>query len=147
MKFIIKPFVSAGNLKFGTHREIINTGLNVEFKSLFEKTLDGVEFVIDYYYDHSLMLGYFCSSFMLRYVILCDPCEAIFEGTDLLAMNYSECLRFMRTFDENIEEEKYVGFTSYKYGIAIYAENATENPLCDIEAVTVGEKGYFETQV
>ncbi len=114
------------------------------FKAMFDKTLSGVNFVTDHYEVEGLILGYLNPEFLLRYVILTDPCEAIFESKDLLEMDYRECLEFVRKFDEDIEEEEYVGFTSYKYGIAIYAPNAAEDPECDIEAVTVGEKGYFK---
>ncbi|MDR2910780.1 MAG: hypothetical protein LBV47_05390 [Bacteroidales bacterium] len=144
MGFIIKPFISVGNLEFGSDREFVNATLQFEFKAVFEKTLDGTEFVSDHYRDEGLMLGYFTDDLKLAYVILSDPCEVIFEGEDLMSMNYHECLDFMKKFDENIEEEEYVGFTSYKYGISIYAENAAEDPDCDVEAVTVGKEGYFK---
>ncbi|MFJ1430243.1 hypothetical protein ACILE2_05490 [Capnocytophaga canimorsus] len=144
MKSLITPFVSVGSLKFGTNRDIINNTLNAEFKAVFEKTLSGITFVTDYYDDKGIMLGYLQTHLSLRYVVLSDPCEAIFEGEDLLAKTYSECLEFMKQFDSDIEEEEYVGFTSYKLGIAIYAPNATDDPDCNIEAVTVGEVGYFQ---
>jgi hypothetical protein len=147
MRFIIKPFISVGDLEFGSGRELVNTSLRLDFKAVFEKTLDGIEFVSDHYRNEGLILGYFTEDLKLAYVILSDPCEAIFEGEDLMSMNYWECLDFMKKFDENIEEEEYIGFTSYKYGISIYAENATEDPKCDIEAVTVGGKGYFKKHV
>ncbi|TNH18176.1 hypothetical protein [Testudinibacter sp. TR-2022] len=142
MELLIKPFISVGNMKFGTNRNSINNMMNSEFKAVFEKTLSGVEFVTDHYNDDGLMLGYFTKDFKLSYVILNDPSEAIFEGEDLLIKTYSECWDFMKQFDSNIEEE-YVGFKSYKFGIAIYAPNGTDDPDCDIEAVTVGEVGYF----
>lgn len=143
IKYSIKPFLKVGNLYFGTKREVINQSLNLPFKEVFSKTLSGVKFVTDHYEKEGLILGYLNPSFLLRYVILTDPCEAFFENKDLLAMNYAECLAFMRQFDEQIIEEEYVGFTSYKYGIAIYAPNGTEDSQCEIEAVTIGAKGYF----
>lgn len=145
MKYVIKPFLKVGDLYFGTKREIINNVLleglnykpieNTNVKTQIKSTND--------YFDNGLILGYLNSSFLLRYVVLTDPCEAFFENKDLLAMNYSECLAFMQQFDSQIEEEEYVGFKSYKYGIAIYAPDGTDNTQCSIEAVTVGEKGYF----
>ncbi|GIJ96076.1 hypothetical protein CAPN001_06450 [Capnocytophaga stomatis] len=144
MRNIIKPFEKVGELKFGMDRNSINNRLNTKFEPIFEKTLGGVEFVTDHYDNLGVMLGYFTKDFKLSYVVLSDPCEAIFEGEDLLAKTYSECLEFMKQFDSDIEEEEYVGFTSYKLGIAIYAPNATDDPDCNIEAVTVGEVGYFQ---
>ncbi|CEN45584.1 hypothetical protein [Capnocytophaga canimorsus] len=144
MRNIIKPFEKIGELKFGMDRNSINNRLNTKFEPIFEKTLGGVEFVTDHYDNLGVMLGYFTKDFKLSYVVLSDPCEAIFEGEDLLAKTYSECLEFMKQFDSDIEEEEYVGFTSYKLGIAIYAPNATDDPDCNIEAVTVGEVGYFQ---
>ncbi|WGU69372.1 hypothetical protein QIU18_07085 [Capnocytophaga canimorsus] len=144
MRNIIKPFEKVGELKFGMDRNSINNQLNTKFEPVFEKTLGGVEFVTDHYDNLGVMLGYFTKNFKLSYVVLSDPCEAIFEGEDLLAKTYSECLEFMKQFDSDIEEEEYVGFTSYKLGIAIYAPNATDDPDCNIEAVTVGEVGYFQ---
>ncbi|MFJ1329200.1 hypothetical protein [Capnocytophaga canimorsus] len=144
MRNIIKPFEKVGELKFGMDRNSINNQLNTKFEPVFEKTLGGVEFVTDHYDNLGVMLGYLQTHLSLRYVVLSDPCEAIFEGEDLLAKTYSECLEFMKQFDSDIEEEEYVGFTSYKLGIAIYAPNATDDPDCNIEAVTVGEVGYFQ---
>ncbi|MDR2944531.1 MAG: hypothetical protein LBU81_05565 [Methanosarcinales archaeon] len=144
MKYIINPFISVGNLKFGTDRQSVNGYLNTKFKSVFEQTTDGVNIVNDHYDSEGLILGYFDKIFKLRYIILTDPCEVFFENKDLLEMNYRECLNFMKKYDKNVEEEEYVGFTSYKYGISIYAEDAAENPDCCIEAVTIGERGYFE---
>ncbi|ATA92414.1 hypothetical protein [Capnocytophaga canimorsus] len=144
MRNTIKPFEKVGELKFGMDRNSINNQLNTKFEPVFEKTLGGVEFVTDHYDNLGVMLGYFTKNFKLSYVVLSDPCEAIFEGEDLLAKTYSECLEFMKQFDSDIEEEEYVGFTSYKLGIAIYAPNATDDPDCNIEAVTVGEVGYFQ---
>ncbi|MFJ1440825.1 hypothetical protein ACILFQ_02805 [Capnocytophaga canimorsus] len=144
MRSTIKPFEKVGELKFGMDRNSINNQLNTKFEPVFEKTLGGVEFVTDHYDNLGVMLGYFTKNFKLSYVVLSDPCEAIFEGEDLLAKTYSECLEFMKQFDSDIEEEEYVGFTSYKLGIAIYAPNATDDPDCNIEAVTVGEVGYFQ---
>ncbi|MFJ1378452.1 hypothetical protein [Capnocytophaga canimorsus] len=144
MRNIIKPFEKVGELKFGMDRNSINNRLNTKFEPIFEKTLGGVEFVTDHYDNLGVMLGYFTKDFKLSYVVLSDPCEAIFEGEDLLAKTYSECLEFMKQFDSDIEEEEYVGFTSYKLGIAIYAPNSTDDPDCNIEAVTVGEVGYFQ---
>ncbi|MFJ1366399.1 hypothetical protein ACILDU_08135 [Capnocytophaga canimorsus] len=144
MRNTIKPFEKVGELKFGMDRNSINNQLNTKFEPVFEKTLGGVEFVTDHYDNLGVMLGYFTKNFKLSYVVLSDPCEAIFEGEDLLAKTYSECLEFMKQFDSDIEEEEYVGFTSYKLGIAIYAPNATDDPDCNIEAVTVGEIGYFQ---
>jgi hypothetical protein len=141
---MIKSFISVGDLKFGKGRDSINGSLNSIFKPVFEKTLSGVEFVTDHYNDEGLMLGYFVKNYKLAYVILNDPCEAIFEGEDLLVMSYTECLEFLKKFDADIEEEEYVGFKSYKYGVAIYAPNGTDDPECYIEAVTVGEQGYFK---
>jgi hypothetical protein len=143
MKFVIKPFVSAGELKFGTDRKLVNAALGSEFKEVFENTPGGDGFVTDYRHDEGIMSGYFTKDFKLAYIILTDPCEVVFEGENLLGMNYTECLRYMKKFDADIEEEEYVGFTSYKYGISIYAENATDDPECDIKSVTIAEGGLF----
>ncbi len=146
MRNIIKPFEKVGELKFGMDRNFINTSIfkKNDFDSVQNKNIKYGVLSINDYFKNGLVLGYLQTHLSLRYVVLSDPCEAIFEGEDLLAKTYSECLEFMRQFDSDIEEEEYVGFTSYKLGIAIYAPNATDDPDCNIEAVTVGEVGYFQ---
>ncbi|AWL79259.1 MULTISPECIES: hypothetical protein [Capnocytophaga] len=146
MRNIIKPFEKVGELKFGMDRNFINTSIlkKNDFDSVQNKNIKYGGLSINDYFKNGLVLGYLQTHLSLRYVVLSDPCEAIFEGEDLLAKTYSECLEFMKQFDSDIEEEEYVGFTSYKLGIAIYAPNATDDPDCNIEAVTVGEVGYFQ---
>jgi hypothetical protein len=140
MKYEIIPFQNVGNMKFGLKREFINSSLlnGIGFDSVENTNVKtGIKSTNDYF-ENGLILGYLNSSFLLKYVVLNDPCEATFNNHDLLSMTYKECLEFMLRFDSEIEEEEYVGFTSYKYGIAIYAPDATENPECIIECVTVG---------
>ncbi|WP_172916110.1 hypothetical protein [Capnocytophaga canimorsus] len=146
MRNIIKPFEKVGELKFGMDRNFINTSIlkKNDFDSVQNKNIKYGGLSINDYFKNGLVLGHLQTHLSLRYVVLSDPCEAIFEGEDLLAKTYSECLEFMKQFDLDIEEEEYVGFTSYKLGIAIYAPNATDDPDCNIEAVTVGEVGYFQ---
>ncbi|GAD06158.1 hypothetical protein HQ45_07970 [Porphyromonas crevioricanis] len=145
MKYDIKPFIGVGNLKFGMKRDTINrTILNsLTFDSVENKNVENDELSTNDYFENGLVLGYLNTSFLLKYIVLSDSCEAFFEGVDLLSMSYSESLTYMKKFDSNIKEEEYMGFTTYKYGIAVYAPEGTENPDCYIEAVTIGEKGYF----
>ena len=144
MNNVIKPFVGVSKLLFGTKREDIKFLLKEFNYETTENTnvVTGVKSTNDYY-DNGMILGYLNSSFLLKYIVLTDPCDAIFQGKDLLSMNYQECLDFMKSFDNEIEEKEYVGFTSYKYGIAVYAPDATDNRESYIESITTAEKGYF----
>jgi hypothetical protein len=146
MRYEIKPFKGVENLSFGAARDLINSSIlkGVKFDAVENTNVStGMKSTNDFF-ENGLALGYLNTEFLLKYIILTPPCEAIFENRDLLAMNYQECLDFMKKHDENIEEEEYVGFTSHKYGIAIYAPDATDDRECSIESVTVGKQGYFK---
>lgn len=147
MKYEINPFESVGFLKFGLKREVINQSiLNANnFETIENKNVSTGDISTNDYFENGLILGYLNSSFLLRYVVINDPCEVIFKEKDILSMTYNDCYNFIIKYDYEIKEEEYVGFSSYKFGIAIYAPDATENPDCNIECITVGQKGYLES--
>ncbi|MDG6895829.1 hypothetical protein [Volucribacter amazonae] len=148
MKFEIIPFSHVGELFFGMEREIINTKIlqDINFTTEENSDIDTGEKSTNDFFANGIALGYENQDFKLKYILLMDGVKAIFENQNLLEMNYIDCKNYLSQFDPNIEEEEYVGFTSYKLGIAIYAPDATDDPLSYIECVTVGAKGYFESE-
>lgn len=145
--FIITPFINVGNLYFGMDRDFINKNIlnDVEFTSNENENVSTLEKSTNDFFENGIALGYMNKDFKLKYILFTGY-PVYFNGKDLSDMNYSDCLKYLSQFDKNIEEEEYVGFTSYELGIAIYAPNATEDPDTMIECVTVAEKGYFETE-
>ncbi len=77
MKYVIKPFLKVGDLYFGTKREVINNVLleDLNYKSIENTNVKTQIKSINDYFDNGLVLGYLNSSFLLRYVVLTDPCE------------------------------------------------------------------------
>ena len=150
MKNIIIPFSNVGELYFGMSRDYINNNIlnTIDYKSEEDIILGTNEKFTDDFFENGMTLGYLNKDFKLSYILLTDEanCNAIFNGKDLLEMNYLECKNYLLQFDPEIKEEEYVGFTSYKLGISIYAPNGTEEPDTFIECVTVAKKGYLEQQ-
>ncbi|OOF40973.1 hypothetical protein BKK49_05425 [Rodentibacter rarus] len=145
--FIITPFINVGDLYFGMDRDFINKNIlnGVKFTSSENENVYTSEKSTNDFFESGIALGYMNKDFKLKYILF-TGCSVYFNSRDLSDMSYSDCLKYISQFDRNIEEEEYVGFTSYELGIAIYAPNATEDPYTRIECITVAEKGYFETE-
>ncbi|SMB87958.1 hypothetical protein SAMN05660772_02784 [Pasteurella testudinis DSM 23072] len=145
MKYEITPFQSVGNIKLDFSRDFINKNIlnNINYTSQENKNINTGEISTNDYFDNGIILAYMNKDYILQCIVLNDPCEAIFNGIDLLNLSYINCLNYLKNFDPDIEEEEYVGFTSYNLGIAIYAPNAIDDKNTFIECITIGRSGYF----
>lgn len=145
--FTITPLKKVDDLYFGLDREFINKNIlnNLKFTSTENVNVSTLEKSTNDYFENGIILGYMNKDFKLKYILFTN-CAVYLNGKDLSEMSYTECLKYLSQFDEQIEENEYIGFTSYKLGISIYAPNAAEDQESMIECITVAEKGYFEEE-
>ena len=76
----------------------------------------------------------------------CEPPIAILEGKPINGVPFIEAKNWLENFDSELEEERFVGVTSFKLGVGLYAPNYydDEDPTIPVEAVIVFKKGYYD---
>lgn len=134
----IRPYVGVQEIDFGMKRESIREKFNhqfTEFKktSFSQNTTDAFEFCHVYYDNENL-----CEA-----VELFEPAIIVFDNFVMSEQSYEKVKEFFESIDSSLDCDD-VGFTSYKYGIGVFAPDALDEPKEPIEAVIVFRKGYYD---
>jgi hypothetical protein len=134
----IKPYWGVHNLEFNMKREILREKFNhkfTEFKKTpyDQNTTDDFEFCHVYYDDENL-----CEA-----IEFFEPSIMVFDGFVMTGQAYDNVKEFFQAIDDSLDFND-AGFTSYKYGIGVYAPDALYNPKKPIEAVNIFRNGYYD---
>lgn len=138
MNFEIVPYVGVGSIKFGMKREEVRKCFENRFEE-FKKTVFSETSTDDF--------GC-CHVFYKKQ----DTCEAIecfeeanvtMDGKKIIGMPYIEIKAMFEKIDNSLVLND-AGFTSFKFGIGVYAPFAQDEPGEPVESVIVFEKGYYE---
>lgn len=100
----------------------------------------------DYFEESNIFVYYTNEDGICEAIEFCEPTIALFNGKPINGIKFIEAMKWLEQFDSEIIYEKYVGLTSYKLGIGIYAPNYDEVENKDeyVEAVIVFKKGYYD---
>ncbi|MDW0117952.1 hypothetical protein QTL97_13490 [Sporosarcina thermotolerans] len=143
MEFCIKSYDSVGPIKLGMTKE--------EIRSLMpEKPWDSHDFRGPYtdYFIASGLFAYYTGEYgVCEAVEFTEPTIAIFENRRINGVPYIEALNWLKKFDDELKVERFLGATSYKFGIGLYAPNYDEEqePDVHVEAVIVFRRGYYDS--
>ena len=76
----------------------------------------------------------------------CAPSIAILEGKQINGVPFIEAKNWLGNFDSELKEERFVGVTSNKLGVGLYAPDYydDEDPTIPVEAVIVFKKSYYD---
>lgn len=138
MEFIIEPYVGVGKFKFGMTQNEIKVIANEEPRQ-FKKFQDD-EYKTDAY---KYFFVYYKNPGICEAIEFFSPAIVKFNGMNILKMSYIDIEKYFLQIDKDLDIEE-AGFTSYKYGIAIYAPYVLYEPLKKPEGVLVFEKGYYD---
>jgi hypothetical protein len=141
MDLVINPYIGIGDLKLGMTQAQIRNTLNSEFRSFVRNKYSEMP------EDHFPVLGIFieykqpgiCTSIQVF-----EPLNPIWRGKQLLSTIFSELSQWFLEIDPERELDD-TGFTSFKYGIGVYAPNCEEEPNCLPESIIVFSKGYYDS--
>ena len=139
MKLEIHPYVGVGSIAFGMTREEIRRAIGQAPRTF----LKGPYAVIPM--DSFDRLGIHVS---YKKPNRCDAVELVltatptFQGQRLIDRPFDQIHQWFETLDDNIVSND-SGFTSFKFGIGLYAPSWKERPSDAVEAVIVFEKGYY----
>jgi hypothetical protein len=142
MEFVIRPYESVGPIKLGMTKEEIRTVMP-------EKPEDSHSFRGPYTdsFQKSFLFAYYTKEDgVCEAVEFGEPIIAIFEGKPINGIPFAEAKNWLECFDNEMKFERYVGVTSFKLGIGLYAPNYDEEqePDAHVEAVIVFRKGYYD---
>lgn len=137
MKFSIRPYFGTNDLEFGMKREVIREKLGNEFrefkKSPFSKnTTDAFKYCHVYYDSENLCVA----------VEFFEPSEINFNDLIIIGSPYDKIRDEFARIDESIDYND-AGFTSFKYGIGIFAPFAKKKPKDPVESVIIFKEGYY----
>lgn len=137
MVYKIKPYTSVGEIKFGMDRKVIRDLFKNNYeefrKSPFsENTTD----------DFGICHVYYNNQNKCEAVEFFDSANVSFMDMNISNKSYYEVKVFFKKIDQDIDINE-EGFTSYKYGIGVYAPFALNNPKEIIEGIIVFQKNYY----
>jgi hypothetical protein len=138
MKFKVNPYIGAEPIIFGMTSDQIESVIGVKArkfkKSPYSETLtDAFEYFHVYYKSNGE-----CEA-----IEFFQFADLVFNGDYLIGKPYQEVESLFKSIDNRIEIND-CGFTSYKFGIGIYAPFSEEEPNEPVEGVIVFEKGYYD---
>jgi hypothetical protein len=138
MTFEIKPYVGVGFIKFGMKREEVRKCFNNQFDE-FKKTPFSETLTDDFGCCHA----YYKKQDTCEAVEFFEEAELTIDGKMIFGKPYSEIKAMFEAMDNSLDFNG-EGFTSFKYGVGVYAPYAQDKPDEAIESVIVFEKGYYD---
>jgi len=135
LKFEIKPYESAGSIRFGMTsddvRALLQAGRVHESRPVLCDTFETLGMRIHYRLPDSVEAIEFRA-----------PACPVFDGRTLLQQRYGDVEPWLRSMDPGVKLD-HSGLTSDRFGIRLYASSARNNPDARVEVVTVFERAYY----
>jgi len=138
LKFKITSYVGAGCITFGMTRDSVRKYFDNKFRE-FKKTPCS-ETLTD---DFELCHVYYQIQGTCEAVEFFGEAEVVFNDKKIIGRAYSEIKDMFQKIDELLDIND-AGFTSFKYGIGVFAPFALDEPNEPIESVIVFEKDYYD---
>jgi len=142
-KITIRPYEGVGHLSFGMTREQIREAAGCPVETFFKTSESAL--ATDAFSAIGIHVDYKPPD-ICEFIEMFSPSDPVFHGETLLNRTFAEIRDFFLTIDPNMEFDG-DGLTSRKFGIAIYAPLAADEPDEPIEAVAVFERGYYDGNV
>jgi hypothetical protein len=141
MTWDILSHVGVGAVRFGQTREIVRRFFKEKPTEFFKAPDDPVK--TDYFESDGVFIFYNAND-TCEAVEFCKPAIVTWQNKQLLPLPLGELLDYMRSQDNNLDEEDTVsGFLSYKNGIGGYIEDIEEleEPA---ETIICFRRGYYD---
>ena len=140
MDYEIIPYIAFGDVKLGLYRKEVRRLIGNPSKSF--KRNEFATSPTDMYESLGIMIDYDDDD-RCETIETWDTVDVQLMGKKLLNSSYSDILSWFLAIDESIEEDD-TGFTSYKYGIGMYAPDKEEEPNKPCKGVIAFKKGYYD---
>jgi hypothetical protein len=138
----IIPFHSIGEFKFNEKRSVINSKIDLGLIDSREETIKNNNYIIDNFKE--ALVYYNKNNERLFFVSFTPEIDLVFNKKSLFSLNSGQLFEYFSGLDNSLFVENYVGFTSLKYGIDIYADSFTDDKTSEIIGISIAIKGYFD---
>lgn len=139
MVFQIKPFVGAGDIRFGMTPDEVRDLLGVGYES-FKRT-PAATLPLDYFLSLGVFVNYKDPG-IVEAVEFIAPAAPIYKNRNLLTLTYVDLRKFLHENDSSLEIEP-DGLTANKLGIGAWFPDAVDEPDKPAETVIVFEENYY----
>jgi hypothetical protein len=135
LQFEIKPYESAGSIRFGMTSSEVRALLQAGGAQGSLPPLCDT-------FEHLGMRIHYRLPDAVEAVEFRAPACPVFDGRQLLHQRYGDIEPWLRSLDSGAKLD-HSGLTSDLLGIRLYASSASRNPDARIEVVTVFERAYY----
>jgi hypothetical protein len=139
MNYEIKPYVGVGPINFGMPPDKVRKILHTNVEPV-DKGSSGIP--ADFFPEHGIFVFYRQPG-ISEAVEFGGPASPTLRGQHLLGRPFSEIVCWIRELDPDVVMDD-AGLKTVKFGCALYAPSARQEPDLPVEGVMVFEKGYYE---
>lgn len=140
MNLEIYPHVGVGPIAFGMTREDVRRAVGQAARTFLKGPYATIP--MDSFDNLGIHVSYkkpeTCNA-----IELVSAANPTFQGQRLMERPFDQLRQWFETIDDNVVFDD-SGFTSFKYGIGLYAPSWKERPPDPVEAVIIFEKGYYD---
>ncbi|SEN22486.1 hypothetical protein SAMN05192574_102828 [Mucilaginibacter gossypiicola] len=140
MDYKITPYESLGNIPLGLHRDEIRNLLKETPHEFYRNFLSKTP--TDFFKTLGLFIGY-DENLLCEAIEMILPANPILFTIELLILPYESIEDQIAKWDDKLEKTN-TGFTSYKFGVGVYAPNKDDSPNEITESVIIFKKGYYD---
>jgi hypothetical protein len=139
MKFEIKPYVSAGPVRFGMTPDEVRNALNSDVQPSLKSSSD---IPADFFTQLGIFVDYKPPG-LAQAIEFNGPALPEFQQQQLLERTYGEIERWIRTIDPEVQVLD-AGLRTFRFGFDVYAPSVKMGPKRPVKSVIVFDHGYFE---
>jgi len=141
MAFEIEPYVSVGSVELGMTRDEVRAAVGAQAQSVANR---GSDPPADFFVDLGMRVDYRAPG-LCTFVEFGGPISPTFQEQTLLHRPYEEMLVWFEPRDPDLLVDE-AGLRSPRFGIALYAPAAQEQPSDLVEGVAIFERGYYDVR-
>ncbi len=138
MVFKIIPYIGVGEIEFGMSRNRVREFFNNVYIEFIKSTSS--ENTTDDFLDLHV---YYNKVNECEAVEIFEVSSVAYGDIDNFGISYTRVKKVFERLDNTLDINE-VGFTSYKFGIGVYAPYAEDEPNEPVESVIVFSKSYYE---
>lgn len=135
---VLKPNEGIGEIVIGMPREHVRAVMGEE---PIQKPSDSP--VPSDFFPTQWMIVHYDGTEAVEAIEVTKRDDVMFMGRPLIDAPFEDVLKWIRSIDPRVEVEE-AGFTSYRFGVGVYAPHSGKTPSDRIESVIVFRPGYYD---
>jgi hypothetical protein len=141
MIFNISPYIGVEEIEFDMQRQKVRNKFNGDYRE-FKKTKFSINTTDAFQFCHV----YYDNANLCEAIEFFEPAIVAFDNFQITGKSYRVVKEYFENIDEKLDFND-AGFTSYKYGVGVFAPYALDEPDGLIEAIIIFRNGYYDVNV